>query len=368
MRIVPILLTLLLIWPHTAAAREVSDALGRKVVIPETVERVICSGSGCLRLLTYLQAQGLAVAVDDLEGTPQKFDARPYAMANPGFKGLPVFGEMHGKDNPELIAQLNPPPQVILKIVATDGSSAGPDPANLQETTGIPVVALKEGDFYWLRQDLFATLRTMGEVVGRQKRAEEVVAFFEGIVADFKNRTQNIPEDQRPSVYLGGVAFAGRHGFVSTEPSSTPLLLAGARNVAGDADPKVRGMNNADVAREQIIAWDPQYILLDLSTLQLGNEAGALYELKTDKEFQALSAVRTGQVYGLLPGTWYGLNYETLLANAYFVGKLLYPDRFIDISPAYKADEISSFLVGTAVFGDLNAQFQDLAFRKVPLQ
>ena len=55
MRIVPLLLTVLLIWPHTAAAREVSDALGRKVVIPETVERVICSGSGCLRLLTYLR-------------------------------------------------------------------------------------------------------------------------------------------------------------------------------------------------------------------------------------------------------------------------------------------------------------------------
>lgn len=49
--------------------RVVTDALGRQVTIPAKVERVICSGSGCLRLLTYLQAQNLAVAVDELEST-----------------------------------------------------------------------------------------------------------------------------------------------------------------------------------------------------------------------------------------------------------------------------------------------------------
>jgi iron complex transport system substrate-binding protein len=368
MRFSLLLLTALFIWPYNVAAREVTDALERKVAIPETVERVICSGSGCLRLLTYLQAQDLAIAVDDLEGTPQKFDARPYAMANPHFKELPVFGKLHGEDDPELIKALDPLPQVILKIIETGGDNAGQGPDDLQKKTGIPVIALKEGDFYWLRQDLFATLRTMANVVGRQKRAEEVVSYLEGIVADLKKRTQDIPEDQRRSVYLGGVAFAGQHGFVSTEPSSTPFQLANARNVAQDADPNARGMNNADVAKDQIIAWDPEYIFLDLSTLQLGDEAGALYELKTDKTLQTLSAVRTGQVYGTLPCTWYGQNYDTLLANAYFIGKLLYPDRFIDIDPATTADEIYSFMVGKAVYADLNSQFQDLVFRRVPLQ
>jgi len=33
-------------------ARTITDGLGRAVDIPERVERAICSGAGCLRLLT----------------------------------------------------------------------------------------------------------------------------------------------------------------------------------------------------------------------------------------------------------------------------------------------------------------------------
>lgn len=125
------------------AAREITDALGRTVTIPETVQRVICSGSGCLRLLTYLQGQDMVVAVDDIEGRRRQFDARAYAMANPQFKDLPVFGEFRGKDNPELIMTLDPAPEVILKLVGTGKGTVGLDPESLQEKTDIPVVAIK---------------------------------------------------------------------------------------------------------------------------------------------------------------------------------------------------------------------------------
>ena len=86
-----------------AATRIITDALGRRVQVPEHVERVICSGSGCLRLLTYLQAQDKIVAVDDIERRRRRLDARPYALANPQFKTYPMFGEFRGHDHPELI-------------------------------------------------------------------------------------------------------------------------------------------------------------------------------------------------------------------------------------------------------------------------
>ena len=367
MRFFLLFLTALSIWPQNSGARDLTDALDRKVTIPESVERVICSGSGCLRLLTYLQAQDMAVAVDDIENTPQKFDARPYAMVNPNFKKLPVFGKLHGGDDPELIMNLDPAPQVILKVVETGEETAGPDPADLQEKTGIPVVALKYGDLGWMKNDLYNALRIMGEVVGRKPRAEELIRFFDEIIADLKNRTADIPKDKKPSVFIGGVAFAGPHGFGSTEPSYPPFNLVSARNLAQEADPGIMGMNNTDIEKAKIIEWDPDFLFLDLSTLQLGEEAGGLYELKTDPAYQTLSAVRTRQVYGVLPYNWYNRNFESIFANAYFIGKLIYPDRFIDIDPAVKADEIYTFMVGKAVFAEMNGLFQDLAFRRVPL-
>ena len=80
-----------------------------------------------------------------------------------------------------------------------------------------------------------------------------------------------------------------------------------------------------------------------------------------------LSAVRQGRVYGLLPYNWYTKNYGSILANAYFIGTVLYPERFADVDPAAKADDIYTFLVGKPVFGQMNQSFAGLAYTRVPV-
>lgn len=363
-----ILLTILLFLPHTAVTREISDAQGRNLAIPETVKKVICSGSGCLRLLTYLQAQNMVVAVDDIEGRRRQFDARPYALANPGFKELPIFGEFRGKDNPELILTLQEQPEVILKVVATSQGAAGLEPEKLQQKTGIPVVVLHYGNLANQREDLFSSLRIMGDVVGKRQRAEEVIVYFQQAIDDLQRRTEDIPDVKKPSVYLGGVAYAGPHGFQSTEPTYPPFRFINARNLADGVNAAVKDQNNTDIAKEKIVAWNPDILFLDLATLQLGDKAGGLHELKTDPAYQTLNAVQTGSIYGVLPYNWYNQNFDSILANAYFIGKLLYPDRFSDIEPQAKADDIYTFLVGKPLFHEMNSQFQDLAFTRVPLR
>ncbi|GAB6192213.1 iron ABC transporter substrate-binding protein [Desulfocastanea catecholica] len=362
-----IFLTLLFVLPQAVLAREISDAQGRNLVIPETVKKIICSGSGCLRLLTYLQAQNMVVAVDDIEGRRRQFDARPYALANPGFKELPIFGEFRGKDNPELILTLPEQPEVILKVVATTQGAAGLEPEKLQQKTGIPVVVLHYGNLVNQRNDLFSALRIIGDVVGKRPRAEELIAYFQQAIDDLHRRTADIPDAKKPSVYLGGVAYAGPHGFQSTEPTYPPFRFINARNLADGANAAVKDLNNTDIAKEKIVAWNPDILFLDLATLQLGDKAGGLHELKTDPAYQTLTAVQTGSLYGVLPYNWYNQNFDSILANAYFIGKLLYPDRFYDIDPQAKADEIYTFLVGKPLFHEMNSQFQNLAFARVPL-
>ncbi len=48
-------------------ARYITDAADRTVAIPDKINHIICSGSGCLRLISYLGAQALVVGVDDIE-------------------------------------------------------------------------------------------------------------------------------------------------------------------------------------------------------------------------------------------------------------------------------------------------------------
>ncbi len=353
-----------IIFSSGISARNVTDVTGKTVELPDSIDHVICSGSGCLRLLTYLQGQDMIVGVDSIENRRSTFDARPYALANPQFKKMPIFGEFRGRDNPEQILILTPQPQVIFKTY----SQMGYDPSELQQKTGIPVVVLNYGNLTHFRPELYTSLRLMGTVLGKEERAEQLISFFEETISDLEQRTKNISTKKHPEVYLGGVAFKGPHGFQSTEPTYPPFKFVHASNLAYDIAMTKKELSNSSIAKEKIVAWDPDFIFLDLATLQLGDEAGGLHELKTDPAYQSLSSVKNNRVYGLLPYNSYTQNYGSILANAYYIGKLLYPDRFNDINPGEKADEIYSFLVDKPLFTTMNGLFSNLVFKKVPVQ
>jgi len=343
-----------------AETRTVTDSLGRTVTFPAKVERVICSGPGSLRLLVYLQAQGLAVAVDDIESKRTRFDARPYSIAETRLRTLPVFGRFRGEDNPERILTLPNPPQVIIKTNPEMGMSA----QELERKTGIPVVALRYGDLGKKRAEFYSSLRIMAEVVQRRERAEALIRFFDGHIAELGRRVGGLPDSARPTAFVGGVALKGPHGFNSTEPGYPPFLFLNVRNVA--AMPGAPGV--VSVAKEKILDWNPDYVFLDLSTVQLGDDAGGLHELRTDPAYKSLSAVRQGRVFGVLPYNWYSQNFGSILADAYSIGKVLYPRQFKDVEPAAKADEIYAFLVGKPVFKEMDAAFLGMAFKPVALR
>lgn len=344
-----------------SAGTTITDGFGRDVTVPENVESVVCSGAGSLRYLVYLQAQDRVVGVDSLEKKESEVEGRPYALANPQLKDYPLIGEFRGNDDPEKIIVINP--QVVLKAGTTGQPSAtnAAEADTLQDKTDIPVVSFPYGSLKNEEQkaEMYSSLRIMGEVVGKQERAEEIIAYIEATLADLENRTADIPEAERKTVYVGGVSSAGAHGIISTEPAYPPFLWVNANNVAAGM-----GADHADIAKEALVDWDPEYIFIDIGTLQLGNE-GAIGELKTDTSLKGLSAVKNGNVYGVIPYNFYSTNYESVLANAYFVGKVLYPDRFEDIDPEAKADEIYTFFLGKPVFSDLNSQYNDTGFKQV---
>lgn len=341
-------------------ARDITDALGRNVEIPDTVERVICSGPGCLRLLTYLGATDMVVGVDSIEKGPMTAAPRAYAIAHPELRDLPLFGEHRGRDNPELVLALDPAPQVILKTL----SSIGVDHGDLSNQTGLPVVAVDVGDLAGQRPAFDAALRLMGDVVGKSDRAEEVIGFFDAQIEDLKARAETSTAEV-PGVFVGGIAFQGAQGFNGTEPFYPPFDMLNLNNLARDgAQGKAR---HSVVAREQIVAWDPEILFLDLGTVR-GQDVGGLHELKTDAVYRDLSAVKEGKVFGLLPNTLYHVEAGSVLANAWFIGTVTRPDTFGDIDPKAKANEIYEFLVGNAVFDAFDGAYNNLVFQAVPVE
>ena len=341
----------------------ITDVAGREVVIPADPQRIAVSGSGSTRLVAYLGALDRVVAVDSQDGkTTQTSDLRPYGLANPGLRNLPTLGTAKGQIDPERLLAASP--DLILKSVS--GTDLAGEADELTAKTGIPVVLYAQYDPGTKPDEFAANLRLLGKVLGKEERAEEILQYFDAIREDLASRTKDIPDEGKPTLYVGGVAYSGSHGFYSTQPNYLPFRYLNARNTAAGADTGTGTTENAKVAKEQILAWNPDIIFVDLATLTAAG-GGSIVELSTDPSYNAMTAVQTGEVYAVLPHTSMGANYETILADAYYIGKVLYPEQFADIDPAAKADDIYRFVVGAPVYEQLNANVNNLSFTKLEI-
>ena len=62
----------------------------------------------------------------------------------------------------------------------------------------------------------------------------------------------------------------------------------------------------------------------------------------------------------IYPFNYYVTNVSTAMADAYAVGKILCPDRFADIDPKTKSDDIYKFLYGKALYSRMEMDFGPL--------
>ncbi|MFO8110152.1 MAG: hypothetical protein R6U17_06520 [Thermoplasmata archaeon] len=68
----------------------VTDMEGRTVEIPEEINSIVALGSGCMRLIAYMDATEYLAGVEEYEkGDPT---GRPYALANPQLADMPSVG------------------------------------------------------------------------------------------------------------------------------------------------------------------------------------------------------------------------------------------------------------------------------------
>ena len=321
--------------PDAQSGRTITDGAGRQVEVPEKVESIVCVGVGALRYTCYMGAADLVVGVEDHEIT-RGID-RLYNYVNHGkFKDLPVTGTNGVPYAEEIIAAA---PQVIVM-----SKSANADADALQAQTGTPVVVVPGSDTT-LDDNAYETIRILGELYGMESRAEELTAYLRGIREDLDSRTKNIPESDKPSVYVAGVSFRGVHGFEGTEAGYGPFELIHANNLADTT-----GQSGAfDIDLEQVLSWDPDIIFLDFNGMDLINESFA----QNPDYYRALTAVQDGKVFSQISFRSYASNLDTALADAYYAACILYPEQFKDVDPAAKAGEIFEMLLGANPYEDL---------------
>ncbi|WP_262401093.1 ABC transporter substrate-binding protein [Yanshouia hominis] len=243
----------------------VTDAAGREVCIERKPERLV---SGYYITTSMLIALGQE---EKLVGIEAKADTRPlYGMAAPKLLDLPNVGTAKVFDL-EGCAALRPD-LVILPLKLKES-------INALEELGIPVLTVNPEDLPRLKE----TIALLGTATGTAQRADSLLKCCDEMQTFL---VETIPQSERPSVYL-----AGNSSYLSTAGSemyqNTMLELGGGQNVAAELEDPYW----AEVSYEQLLAWNPQIILI---------ASGAGYnkeDLISDPNLTSLKAVQDGRVY-----------------------------------------------------------------------
>ena len=343
----------------------ITDCYGREVEIPSEIDSIVCSSGGtCTRYITYMESSNLFTGIES--GEEETETSRPYTLVNPQFADLPIVSSRGDGANLEQVMVVNPKIIFMSGTTVTNETGETASPADVMQTkTGIPVIAFSSGSFNddESLEEMFAGFRLLGEVLGKEDRAEELIAYIEDSKADLMERTADIPESERKTAYIGGLSAGGAHGLMSTSSSYVPFAWCNVVNVAAtDSD-----LSSSDFSKEALIYADPEYIFIDAGTLNVQDEIGGFDDIKSTV-FSDLRAVKNGEVYATLPYNSRATNYATVLADGYFIGKTVYPEKFMDIDAKEKADEIYAMFVGEPVFDRLNEICNNKGFEKVNLK
>lgn len=307
-RLAPILALAIGLAPLAAAAQVAfTDDGGRTVTLPAQVERVLPAGLPASIDL-------LIVAPEKLVGLTRGLSPAEAAFLPAPEASLPGLGRLTGHGNTinlETVVKAKPDLVVDLGYVGDTFVSLA---NRVQEQTGIPYVLIA-GNL----ADTPATLRKLGTVVGKPARAETLARYAEEMLALVKSRIAAVPPDKRPRVYIAR-GPRGLETGIAGSINAEALELAGARNVA---TPSLGARGLAEVSMEQLLAWQPDFII--------AIDPAFYAAIWDDAEWQRIAAVRSKHVY-LAPALPFGWADEPPAANRLigvrWLATLFYPSAF----------------------------------------
>jgi len=332
----------------------ITDMIGRQVeIVPGSYQHVVCIGAGALRMYSYIGDVSLLSGVEDIDNTalenrPQMFDgvARPYVIAYEDvFSKLPscgVGGPNAQAAEAEKIIACDP------DIVLSEYEDSEKEDA-LQEQLGVPVLTVRVGPKA-VFDDAFASSMTMlGTVFGREDKAEMLLSFVESEKEDIVKRTADIAAGGRPGVYICGLGNWGTTNHLMTAQNYYPFTAANVRNVVADLD--ADGIQPIEEEKFISLGADMDIMIMDAAAVK---NIRPLYQ-EDRTMFDTCKAWQDGEVYLQMAYNAYYTNFETALANTWFIGKTVYPDRFEDIDMADKTNEITKAFLGQELADEIFA-------------
>ena len=272
---------------ETGETREITDMAGRKVTVPaaEDIESVFSTGP-VAAIFMYM------VAPDKLLGWNYELNDVEKSIILEKYHDLPNFG-MGDAINYEAVIAANP--TIALNCGKINDAMVS-DCDALSKSLGIPVIAVDNE-----LNNSAEAFRFMGELLGVEDHAEELAEYSEKIFTDIASLA-DIPEDEKVSVYFGN----GEDSLETAPRGSQHAQILDAVNVTNVADLELGDGSRVQISAEQLLAWDPDVIVVNGEPKADKSGSSAAEEILNNPDYASLKAVQDNKVYGTpnAPFSW----------------------------------------------------------------
>lgn len=329
--------------PVTPTVREFTDSAGRTVEVPYEVKTIAISGP-----LTQIYA--LPLAGDMLVGVSRRFaeDAKAYLPAEIYDKA--EIGQLYGgKGELDLEALLAAAPDVVIDVGEAK-KTIKEDMDSLTEQTGIPFVHI-DATVATAPQ----AYRMLGELLGRQEKAEELAAYCQDILDMTEQMMAKVDAEGKRKTMLYCLGDAGIN-VIAEGSFHAETVNTMSQNLAVLEDVVSRGTGN-EVDLEQILAWNPEVIVF-------GPES--IYEtVGEDPAWASLKAIAENNYYEEPSGPYGWLSSPPSVQRylgLLWLGKLLYPE-YAEYDLQEKVTEYYKLFYGCDLTDEM---YQDLVKNALP--
>ncbi|MGG5341047.1 ABC transporter substrate-binding protein [Enterococcus sp. AZ192] len=293
-----------------------TDSAGRDVEIPNTIEKIAPSGP-LAQLVLYTSSPDLLV------GLASPFSTESKEFIDQKYQSLPEFGQFYGKNaslNMEALSAAEP--DVVIDIGEAK-KTVKEDMDKLQDQLDIPTIFIEAN-----LSNLPEAYQKIGELLGNTEETDQLSAYCEKVLAQAKEVKGSLKAADQKSVYYA----SGNAGLNTNAEGSFHAQVideVGAKNAAVGVDIVSKGAGSV-VSMEQLIQWQPDYILADSKDVYK--------QITTEESWKELTAVKENRVYQIPTAPYNFLGSPpsvNRIIGIQWLGQLIYPEQYqLDIKQA----------------------------------
>lgn len=296
-------------------AKNITDMANRSVQIPASVDRVIATAPPMTTIIYML-------APDKLTGVNFEWTDTELKYVPNQYKDIPVVGGWFGSQDGSYEEFIASEPDMVVESI-DEGMGVNVDTVNERQAKfgEIPVVAVVNANNV---ETIPESITFMGEILGAQDKAKELVDFDEKYINLVKERTANMSDADKKTVYYA----EGNDGLQTNPAGGTHgqlIDLVGGKNVADEN--QGNSSSGYQVSIEQVIKWNPDVIIT--------TDPDFYNSVYSDSNWKDIDAVKNKEVYlsPQSPFKWFdrpsGAN---IIIGIPWVAKVIYPDQYKDIN------------------------------------